>query len=97
MQRKPWLRIACCLLLPAGAWAGTDVPGTIERYCADCHNTSDWAGGLDLTTLDAVHVGAEAESWEKVARKLRAGMMPPPGKERPSRAHAEAIDRKSVV
>ncbi len=91
MQRKPWSRIAWCLLLPAGAWADTDVPGTIERYCADCHNTTDWAGGLDLTTLDPVHVGAEAESWEKVARKLRAGMMPPPGKERPSRAHAEAI------
>ncbi len=91
MQRKPWLRIAWCLLWPAGAWADTDVPGTIERYCSDCHNTTDWAGGLDLTTLDPVHVGAEAESWEKVAGKLRAGMMPPPGKERPSRAHAEAI------
>ena len=91
MQRKPWLPIAWCLLLPAGAWADTDVPGTIERYCSDCHNTTDWAGGLDLTTLDPVHVGADAESWEKVARKLRAGMMPPPGKERPSRAHAEAI------
>jgi Protein of unknown function (DUF1592)/Protein of unknown function (DUF1588)/Protein of unknown function (DUF1587)/Protein of unknown function (DUF1585)/Protein of unknown function (DUF1595)/Planctomycete cytochrome C len=91
MQRKPWLPIAWCLLLPAGAWADTDVPGTIERYCSDCHNTTDWAGGLDLTSLDPVHVGAEAESWEKVARKLRAGMMPPPGKERPSRAHAEAI------
>ncbi len=91
MQRKPWLRIAWCLLLPAGAWADTDVPGTIERYCSDCHNTTDWAGGLDLTILDPVHVGADAESWEKVARKLRAGMMPPPGKQRPSRVHAEAI------
>ena len=91
MKRKAWLRIACCLLLPAGAWADTDVPGTIQHFCSDCHNTTDWAGGLDLTSLDPVHVGADAESWEKVARKLRAGMMPPPGKERPSRAHAEAI------
>ncbi len=33
----------------------------------------------------------DAESWEKVVRKLRAGMMPPPGKKRPSRADAEAI------
>ena len=31
------------------------------------------------------------EAWEKVVRKLRAGMMPPPGKERPSRADADAI------
>jgi len=52
----------------------------IERYCGKCHNTTDWAGGLDLTALDPANVGDDAESWEKVAHKLRAGMMPPPGK-----------------
>src|ERR1041384_3884448 len=85
------LQIALCLLLPTGAWAATDVPEVIERYCAKCHNTTDWAGSLDLTSLDPVHVGDDAESWERVVRKLRAGMMPPPGKERPSRAQAEAM------
>jgi hypothetical protein len=84
--------MASCLLLPASLWAGAaDVPGAIEHYCSDCHNTLDWAGSLDLTSLDPVHVGDSAESWEKVVRKLRAGMMPPPGKKRPSRADAEAI------
>jgi hypothetical protein len=85
------LRIAMFLLLPASALAATDVPRAIERYCADCHNTVDWAGGLDLTTLDPTHVHGDAESWEKVVRKLRAGMMPPPGKERPTREEADAI------
>ena len=91
MRRMPWLRIVPFMLLPAGAWAAADVPGTIDRYCSKCHNTTDWAGGLALTALDPEHVGDDAESWEKVVRKLRAGMMPPPGKERPSRADAEAI------
>ncbi|HEY4212405.1 MAG TPA: DUF1592 domain-containing protein [Steroidobacteraceae bacterium] len=101
MGRRPqsvvgsWLPqsvMASCLLLPASLWAGAaDVPGAIEHYCSDCHNTLDWAGSLDLTSLDPVHVGDSAESWEKVVRKLRAGMMPPPGKKRPSRADAEAI------
>ncbi|MEJ1966675.1 MAG: DUF1587 domain-containing protein [Gammaproteobacteria bacterium] len=91
MHSKLWLRFFSCLLLPAAAWAATDLPGAIEHYCSECHNTTDWAGGLDLTLLDPAHVGEDAESWEKVVRKLRAGMMPPPGKERPSRAEAEMI------
>ena len=86
------LRIAPLLLLPVTAWAAApDVPGSIEHYCSECHNTTDWAGGLALNILDPVHVGDDAESWEKVVRKLRAGMMPPPGKKRPSRKEAEAI------
>ncbi len=91
MRRTRWSVVALCLLLPAGVWAATDLPATIEHYCSECHNTIDWAGSLDLTTLDPVHVGDGAEQWEKVVRKLRAGMMPPPGKERPSRADAETI------
>src|SRR6185312_7776298 len=91
MRRMLWLRVALCPLSITGAWAATDVPGVIEHYCAECHNTTDWAGGLDLTSLDPAHVGEDAESWEKVVRKLRAGMMAPPGKERPSRSQAEAM------
>lgn len=64
-----------------------------EQYCTSCHNAEDWAGSLDLTSLDPAHVGRDAESWEKVVLKLRAGMMPPPGKERPSREETERIAR----
>ena len=91
MRRGPWLRITSFLLLPTAALAAADVPGLIERYCSKCHNTADWAGGLALTALDPAHVGDDAKSWEKVVRKLRAGMMPPPGKERPSRSDADAF------
>jgi hypothetical protein len=79
--------------MPAGAFAATtaDVPAMIDHYCAKCHNTTDWAGSLDLTILDPAQVSDDAQSWEKVVRKLRAGMMPPPGKERPPRAEAEAM------
>jgi hypothetical protein len=91
MRRIPWFGFGLLVLLPTSVWAAADVPKAIERYCADCHNTTDWAGGLDLTSLDPAHVESDAEEWEKVVRKLRAGMMPPPGKERPSRADANAI------
>jgi len=83
--------IALAALLPASGQAAPDVSATLDYYCTGCHNPEDWAGGLDLTSLDPAHVGGEAASWEKVVRKLRAGMMPPPGKERPKREDALAI------
>jgi hypothetical protein len=36
-----------------------------------------------LDKMDITHVGEKAEIWEKVVRKLRAGMMPPSGARRP--------------
>jgi hypothetical protein len=39
--------------------------------------------GLLLDQLDPAHIHDHAETWEKVVRKLRAGMMPPAGMRRP--------------
>jgi len=83
--------IVALLLAPVPAFAAPAVEQAIEKYCTNCHNPEDWAGGLDLASLDPAHVNADAESWEKVVRKLRSGMMPPPGRERPARKEAEAI------
>ena len=56
----------------------------IDEYCVTCHNFDDFAGGLDLTGILDEPLPQEAETWEKVIRKLRAGMMPPPGQPRPA-------------
>ncbi len=82
------------LLLPATGARSADALRTMtDRYCSGCHNSDDWAGGLDFGSLDTAHVGGDAQVWEKVALKLRAGMMPPPGKDRPSRDQTEAVVR----
>jgi hypothetical protein len=41
--------------------------------------------------MDLAHVGEQAEAWEKVVRKLRAGLMPPQGLPRPAPAACEAL------
>ena len=41
--------------------------------------------------MDIAHVGAGAEVWEKVVKKLRAGAMPPAGMPRPDKATYEAV------
>ena len=49
----------------------------LTRYCIACHNEKTKSAGLMLDKLDFAHPGASAETWEKVVRKVRAGMMPP--------------------
>jgi hypothetical protein len=55
----------------------------LDRYCVTCHNQRLKTAGLVLDAFDVSRVGSEAETWEKVARKLRTHEMPPPGLPRP--------------
>ena len=58
----------------------------LTQYCTGCHNQRAKIGGLALDTLDVARVGTDAETWEKVVKKIRTGMMPPSGARRPERA-----------
>src|SRR6185369_13761702 len=58
----------------------------VNKYCATCHNEKAKTGGLVLEKIDATHPELNAELWEKVIRKVRAGLMPPAGANRPERA-----------
>jgi hypothetical protein len=49
----------------------------VRGNCYDCHNAAEQVGDLNLEALSFDDVGAHAETWEKVIRKLRAGLMPP--------------------
>src|SRR3984893_6708194 len=63
----------------------------LDKYCVTCHNERLKTAGLLLDKLDVEHVADGAESWEKVARKLRTHEMPPPGRPRPDEATYSAI------
>ena len=56
----------------------------LDRYCVACHNQQLRTAGLTLDTMDLGAVAARPEVWEKVVRKLRAGLMPPAGRPRPA-------------
>jgi hypothetical protein len=58
----------------------------IDKYCVTCHNAKLKTAGLQLDTADVSHVGERADLWERVARKLRTGEMPPAGLPRPDKA-----------
>src|SRR5580704_2155836 len=63
----------------------------VDRYCIGCHSAALKSGGLVLEKLDVTHAGDAPETWEKVIRKVRAGMMPPSGVPRPDRAALDSF------
>ena len=63
----------------------------LNTYCQGCHNSTVLAGGLAFDTMTPEAVPGDAETWEKVVRKLRGDMMPPPGMPRPGREQSDAF------
>jgi hypothetical protein len=64
---------------------------TLDTYCITCHNQRAKTAGLSLETLDLAAVAANPDVWEKVIRKVGAGMMPPPGMPQPDAAARQAL------
>lgn len=77
----------------------------LDQYCVTCHNDKVKRANLTLEKLDLSTVDDHAELWEKVIRKMRAGVMPPPGMRRPPLNEYEGlldwleteIDRKAAA
>jgi hypothetical protein len=63
----------------------------LDKYCGTCHSDRLKTANLSLQGLDLANVAHDAEVWEKVIRKLRAGVMPPPGVPRPPLAEYEGL------
>jgi hypothetical protein len=58
----------------------------LDTYCVSCHNQRTKTANVMFDTMDLAHLSDKADVWEKAARKLRGGMMPPPGVRRPDQA-----------
>jgi hypothetical protein len=63
----------------------------LDKYCVTCHNDRVKTANLSLQGLDLTKVADHAEVWEKVIRKLRAGVMPPPDVPRPPLPEYEGL------
>src|SRR3954463_3576930 len=101
---------AACLLIalsvgPIVAQQAQTPRAVLDQYCLTCHSARVKTAALDLESLNLSAPGANAETWEKVIARLRAGSMPPPGRPRPDKAtyHAaaaaleEEIDRAWIA
>ena len=74
--------------------AGFDakVKPILKNTCSGCHNEGVMSGDLNLLPyLDAATVFEDRTTWEKVARKIESGEMPPKGMPRPPQAQMTAL------
>jgi hypothetical protein len=105
--RWAWISVFTGLLCCGSAAAQSPAAqrALLDQYCVVCHNDKTKIANFSLQTQDINAVGDHPEVWERVIRKLRAGMMPPPGMPRPPIAKYEGlrdwleaqIDRKAAV
>src|SRR5438093_10727758 len=94
IARLLFVVVGCCRALTPGlgvqrpaatpANAAAQYRALMDQYCVTCHNERAKTAGLMLDKMDLDHVSDGAETWEKVIRKLRGGMMPPIGRPRPA-------------
>jgi hypothetical protein len=78
----------------AGSTPATPVVGTaLQQYCVTCHNERLKTAGFVIDSATLSDIGAHAEQWEKVVKKLRTQSMPPAGAPRPDAATYEAVAR----
>jgi len=76
-----------------GAASSNPQQALITTYCAGCHNSrsASPAGGLALDNQNAQAAAEHPEVWEKVIRKLRGRLMPPPGANQPEQKDIDAL------
>ncbi len=74
---------ACALHAAPPEVAVSPNKALVNRYCTTCHNQRLRTAKLALDVLDLDHPEKDAVTWERAIRKLRGGMMPPPGAPRP--------------
>lgn len=69
----------------------------VNRYCIECHNSSEPESGLDLEGISMKSVADEVAAWEHVVKKMRARQMPPEGTDRPNDATMDEVIRSLEI
>jgi len=90
--------LAGALMSPLGvhkAAAETTAPeqykAMLNTYCGGCHNAKLKNGGIAFETMNLANAPDDAKTWEKVLRKLRGNLMPPPGAPQPAAKDVQAF------
>ena len=73
------------------AMSAPAIRAVLDKYCITCHNQNLRTAGVALDGLDVAKPAAQADIWERVITKLRAGSMPPAGMPRPDAAAYHSI------
>jgi hypothetical protein len=64
----------------------------LDQFCFGCHGTGSSKGGVVFDQDEPAVLMENRELWSKALKMLRAGLMPPKGKSRPSAEQVETVE-----
>jgi hypothetical protein len=93
-----WYLTAVVLVLGPSAFAAESVDykkavePTLEQFCVSCHSGDSKRGGVGFDFGNDANPAADREMWWRALKMVRAGLMPPKGKDRPSTEQVAALE-----
>ena len=98
-----WICTALALRVAAGSGGAAetraqvqfhqDIQPILQEFCYDCHGDGANKGQVAFDELESKGTLLDPQLWSKVLKNVRAGLMPPQKKPRPSREQQEQIER----
>src|ERR1035437_5867986 len=79
-----WCRPSGAAEISGAAQFQRDVQPILTEYCYDCHADGVDKGGIAFDELDSGDALFDRDLWTKVMKNLRANLMPPQKKSRPT-------------
>src|SRR3954452_25136297 len=95
--------VAALWVLPTATAFGADAPAVVQfrieiqpilqKYCYDCHGDGAKKGRIAFDALESDSAILDPGLWFRALKNVRAGLMPPPGEERPSAAEQRKLEQ----
>src|SRR3954462_12582973 len=78
---------------PAVVEFRTEIQPILQKYCYDCHGDGAKKGRIAFDALESDSAILDPGLWFRAIKNVRAGLMLPPGEERPSAAEQRKLEQ----
>jgi hypothetical protein len=98
-------KLALAIAFASAPALAVDSQAVLDQYCVSCHNFEDYSGGFEIEGQGPIQIAQTPDIAEKIIKRLRSGLMPPSGQDRPDQATldtvaehvAQAVDSQSEL
>lgn len=84
-------KLAFAIALASTPALAVDSQAVLNQYCVGCHNFEDFSGGFEIEGQGPEQIAQTPDIAEKIIKRLRSGLMPPAGQDRPDQETLDAV------
>lgn len=84
-------KLAFAIALASTPALAVDSKAVLDQYCVSCHNFEDFSGGFEIEGQGPEQIAETPDIAEKIIKRLRSGLMPPAGQDRPDQKILDAV------